>query len=121
MATHQHAYQYSNPGYREEKHKRSMKTKNSYISYFCVCIKTDAFEDKKLEYYKICSVPQRKTTNHIPTLVKSFVIWFLTNSHRKNTCKCIDRSFGVFKECTNKSKCKELSCVDQLAALQIET
>ena len=77
--------------------------------------------DKKLEYYKICSVSQRKTTNYIPTLVKSFVIWFLTDSHRKNTCKCVDRSFGVFKECTNKSKCKELSCVDQLAALQVET
>ena len=43
----------------------------------------DVFEDKKPEYYKICSVPQRKTTNHIPTLVKSFVIWFPTSSHRE--------------------------------------
>ena len=82
-STHQHAYQYSNEGYRERKHKMSKKTKNSYISYFRVCIKTDVFEDKKPEYYKICSVPQRKTTNYIPTLVKSFVIQSLTSSYRK--------------------------------------
>ena len=105
----------------KEKHEISKRTTNSCIGYVRIHIKTDVFEDKKPEYYKICSVPQRKTTNHIPTLVKSFVIWFLTDSHRKNTCKCIDRSFGVFKECVNKSKCKELSCVDQLAALQVET
>ena len=80
---HQHAYQYSNQGYRERKHEISEKTKNSYIGYFRIHIKTDVFEDKKLEYYKICSVPQRKTTNYLPTLVKSFVIWFPTSSHRK--------------------------------------
>ena len=49
-----YAYQYSNWGYRERKHKISKKTKNSYISYFCIHIKTDLFEDKKPEYYKIC-------------------------------------------------------------------
>ena len=79
MAMHQHAYQNSNQGYRE----RTKKTKNAYIGYFHIHIKTDVSEDKKLEYYKICNVPQRKTTNYIPTLVKSFVIQFLTNSHRK--------------------------------------
>ena len=83
MAMHQHAYQNSNQGYRERKHEISNRTKNSCISYFCIHIKTDAFEDKKLEYYKICSVSQRKTTNYIPTLVKSFVIWSPTSSHRK--------------------------------------
>ena len=83
MAMHQHAYQYNNWGYRERKYEISKKTKNSYIGYFHVRIKTDMFEDKKPEYYKICSVPQRKTTNYIPTLVKSFVIWFPTSSHRK--------------------------------------
>ena len=82
-STHQHAYQYSDWGYRERKHKISKKTKNSYIGNFHVHIKTDAFEDKRLEYYKICSVLQRKTTNYIPPLVKSFVIWFPTSSHRK--------------------------------------
>ena len=46
MAMHQHAYQYSNQGYRERKHKISKRTKNSYISYFHVHIKTDVFEDK---------------------------------------------------------------------------
>ena len=90
MATHQHTYhyydaicQYSNRGYREGKHEISKRTKNSCISYFRICIKTDAFEDKKPEYYKICSVSQRKTTNHVPTLVKSFVIQSPTSSRRK--------------------------------------
>ena len=82
-STHHHAYQYSNWGYKERKHERSKKTKNSYIGYFRVCIKTNVFEDKKPEYYKICSVLKRNTTNYIPTLVKSFVIWFLANSCRK--------------------------------------
>ena len=80
---HQHAYQYNNRGYRERNHKISKKTKNSYISYFHICIKTDAFENKKPEYYKICSVLQRKTTNYIPTLVKLFVIQFPTSHCRK--------------------------------------
>ena len=90
MATHQHTYHYydaicqnSSRGNRERTHVRSEKIKNSYIGYFCVRIKTDAFEDKKLEYYKICSVRERKTTNYIPTLVKSFVIQSPTSSHRK--------------------------------------
>ena len=48
-STHQHAYQNSNWEYRERKHARSEKTKNSYISYFCVHIKPDAFEDKSKE------------------------------------------------------------------------
>ena len=82
-STHQHVYQYSNWGYREGKHEISKRTKNSCISYFCVRIKTDAFEDKRPEYYKICSVSQRKTTNYIPTLVKSFVIRFPTSSRRE--------------------------------------
>ena len=72
---------------------------------------------KMPEYYKICRVLQRKTTNYIPTLVKSFIIWFLTSSCRKTE----DKGFGVFEECTNRSKCKESSCIDQLAALQVET
>ena len=83
MATHQHAYQYSNQGYRERKHKRSKKAKYVYIGYFCIHIKTDVFEDKKPEYYKIYSVLQRKTTNYIPTLVEPFVIQFLISSCRK--------------------------------------
>ena len=62
MATHQHAHQHT-----------SMP----------INIITDAFEDKKPEYYKICSVLQRKTTNQIPTLVKSSVIQFPTSRHRK--------------------------------------
>ena len=44
-STHQHANQNSNEGYREGKHERSKKTKYSYISYICICIKTDVFED----------------------------------------------------------------------------
>ena len=78
------------------------------------------FKDKKPEYYKICSVPQRKTTNYIPTLVKSFVIWFLTISHRKIHVT-VDRGFQVFKECRSRSTGKESSHIDQLAALQVET
>ena len=60
MAMHQHAYQDSNQGYRERKHEQLKKTKNSYIGNFHVCIKTDVFEDKKLEYYKICSVHKER-------------------------------------------------------------
>ena len=52
-STHQHTYHYydmicqnSNRGYRERKHEIPKRSKNSYISYFGVCIKTDAFEDK---------------------------------------------------------------------------
>ena len=45
-STHQHARQYSNRSYRERKHKISKKTKNSYIGYFWICIKSDPFEDK---------------------------------------------------------------------------
>ena len=47
---HQHAYQNldticqsSNQSYREDKHERSKKAKNSYTSYFHVHINTDAF------------------------------------------------------------------------------
>ena len=83
ISIHQHAYQYSNWGSRERKHMRSKKTKNSYIGCFHICFKTEVFEDKKPEYYKTCSVPQRKTRNYIPALVKSIVIWFLTSSCRK--------------------------------------
>ena len=36
-----------------------------------------------VKYCKICSVSQRKTTNYIPTLVKSFVIRSPTSSRRK--------------------------------------
>ena len=71
MAMHQHAYQYNNRGYRESKHEISKKTKNSYIGYFHVRIKTDMFEDKKPEYYKMCSVPQRRTIKYIPSTSKT--------------------------------------------------
>ena len=40
---------------------------------------------------------------------------------QRNTCKCVDKAFRVFKECMNRSKCKESSHVGQLAALQVET
>ena len=87
---HQHVHQHiSMPinilteAVEKENMRYQKKTKNSYISYFCICIKTDVFEDKKPEYYKICSVLQRKTTNYIPILVKSFVIQFPTSSQRK--------------------------------------
>ena len=80
---HQHAYQYINQGHRHRKQEILKRSKNSCISYFRIHIKTDAFEDKKPEYYKICSVSQRKTTNHVPTLVKSFVIQSPTSSRRK--------------------------------------
>jgi len=47
---HQHAYQNSdaicqnsNWSYREDKHKRSNKDKNSYSNYFHICINTDAY------------------------------------------------------------------------------
>ena len=90
MATHQNAHQHiSMPinivteAIEKENTRYQRKLKNSCIGYFCRCIKTDAFEDEKVEYYKICSVPQRKTTNYIPTLVKSFVIRFPTSSCRK--------------------------------------
>ena len=56
---HQHTYHYydamcqnSSRGNRERKHMRSEKIKNSYISYFRVCIKNDAFEDKNRRHYK---------------------------------------------------------------------
>ena len=52
-SAHQHAYHYydaicqnSGRGNRERKHVRSEKIKNSYISYFHVHIKNDAFEDE---------------------------------------------------------------------------
>ena len=73
------------------KHEISKRTTNSCIGYFHIHIKTDAFEDKKPEYYKICSVPQRKTTNHIPTLVKSFVIRFPASSCRETHVNALIR------------------------------
>ena len=58
-STHQHTYHYydaicqnSSRGNRERKHVRSEKIKNSYIGYFCVRIKNDAFEDKTHRHYK---------------------------------------------------------------------
>ena len=64
-STHQHTYHYydaicqnSSRGNRERKHMRSEKIKNSYIGYFHVCIKNDAFEDKTHRHYK--SVVSRK-------------------------------------------------------------
>jgi len=49
-SSHQQAYHYydvmyqnSNRGHSEGKHKRSKKDKNSYTSYYCVCINTDVF------------------------------------------------------------------------------
>ena len=62
---HQHTYHYydaicqnSNQGNRERKHARSEKIKNSYIGYFCVCIKNDVFEDENCKHYR--SVVSRK-------------------------------------------------------------
>ena len=54
MATHQHVQicQNSNRGNRERKHVRSEKIKNSYVSYFHVCIKNDVFEDESHRHYK---------------------------------------------------------------------
>ena len=64
-STHQHTYHYydaicqnSNRGNRERKHARSEKIKNSYIGYFRVRIKNDAFEEKTRRHYK--SVVSRK-------------------------------------------------------------
>ena len=62
---HQHIYHYydaicqnSSQGNKERKHVRSEKIKNSYIGYFCVHIKNDAFEDRNCRHYK--SVVSRK-------------------------------------------------------------
>ena len=72
MAMHQHAHQrISIPitimtqyvkivteAIEKEKHARSEKIKNSYIGYFRVRIKNDAFEEKTRRHYK--SVVSRK-------------------------------------------------------------
>jgi len=70
-SSHQQAYHYydvmyrnSNRGHSEEKHKRSKKDKNSYTSYYHICINTDAFVQhttKSVVFfkkdYKICTIP----------------------------------------------------------------
>ena len=87
---HQHTYHYydticqnSNRGNREGKHVRSEKINNSYISYFHVCIKNDAFEDKNCRHYKSVVSCKKRLYNIYLLLVKSFGIWSLTSSCRK--------------------------------------
>jgi len=57
-------YQNSNQGHWENKHERSRKDKNSYTSYYHICINTDAslhHATKSVVFfekdYKICTVP----------------------------------------------------------------
>ena len=118
---HWHASQYSNRGYRERKHETAKKTKNSYIGYLCACIKTDVFEDKKARILQNLQSLAKKDYK-LYTNTSKIICNLVSNQQlQENTCKCINKGFGVFEECTNRSKCKESSYIDQLSALQVET
>jgi hypothetical protein len=57
-------------GYRKRKHARSKKDKNSYIGYYRVRIKTDAFEDKTRNTTKSVVSRKERLQNIYQTLVK---------------------------------------------------
>ena len=78
---HQNAYQYSNQGYRERKHKILKKLKIAVSAIFAytsrlMCLKIKSWNTTK----SVLSHKERKTTNYLPTLVKLFVIQFPTTN-----------------------------------------
>ena len=106
--------QNGNQGYWKRKHARSKKDKNSYAGYFHVHIKTDVFRvytTKSLvspeKDYEIWSYPSRMAQ----------LFGFYVDTAEKH----IDNDFQYLRSVQLGQICKELSCIDQLVALQVET